>query len=827
MGKQILIRMAAMSVIFVGCSSKTTIDKKSPTAITSPRVFQIDKKSDLLLGPVAGGVVGDFRLENSKVIAIVGHPKRPLGFSVTGGNLIDLAQQKPFPADHLNQVTLYLQDEFPRQANYQKISVVDQGGPGTPAVLRVSGVDSKDQKIQIETDYILYPDANWITLETRFTSTATQSYDSYKPGDAIQWGRCQHMAPLEGFKLPGRRVTIPWIAGLGERASYGIVEHEGEPFEVLSGSMWSDTVSKARRLEPRKTIRHRRHIVVGTGDTASLVPSIYKLSRMKTGRISGKINSKSGPVDDAKIEILDKDLKLVGIADSDEDGQYEVEVPPGQYSIMVSSPGRPGVQTSSTARIVTVQADQTSKRSFRLGNKTTLSWKIDSEDGPPQPVKITIIGIDGTPNPKFGPNYLAHGASHVVISPRGIGKIPLGLGRYRVFISRGPEYELLEEDIVIEPKSKITITGKLRRVVDTTGFIATELHQHTAPSFDSGVSLEDRTLSLAAEGIELFTSSDHNVLVDFAPVIENLGLSTRLKSMIGTEATTHSVGHFNSFPLKIRPHESRGGMKDPENWTPTAIFKFVRDLAVSSEQSVVQINHPRAGYIGYLDVMKFDPVTGKAADPRFSLDFDAMEVLAFGFKKETDKTLKDWFSLLRQGVRITATGNSDSHTIYGRENGWPRNLICSDSDDPQSIAVSDLMKSLKSGCVSISAGPFITIQSGEIKMGGTAPAKNGEGEIIVDVQAPSWVPVDWVQLFVDGKPSARFPVRGKKVQRYRRRHKVRCSQDCFVVAMTGSEQTLSPLVSTWRDRQPTPIGMTNPIFFDVDGNGTYNRKVVK
>ena len=99
---------------------------------------------------------------------------------------------------------------------------------------------------------------------------------------------------------------------------------------------------------------------------------------------------------------------------------------------MVSSPGRPGVQTSSTARIVTVRADQTSKRSFRLGNKTTLSWKIESEEGPPQPIKITIVGIDGTPNPNFGPNYLAHGASHVVISPRGAGRIPLGLGRYRV-----------------------------------------------------------------------------------------------------------------------------------------------------------------------------------------------------------------------------------------------------------------------------------------------------------------------------------------------------------------------------------------------------------
>lgn len=827
MSGQLLIWMTLLSVIFTGCTSKLKSTEREKKIVTSPRVFQIEEPSDLLLGPVAGGVVGDFRLENSKVIAIVGHPKRPLGFSVTGGNLIDLARQTDFPADHLNQVTLYLQDEFPRQAKYLSVKIIDAGGPGTPAILRASGVDSKDEKIQIETDYILYPDADWITLETRFVSTSTRTYESYKPGDAIQWGRVQHMGPVEGFKLPGRRVNLPWIAGLGERTSYGVVEEEGKSIEVLSGSMWSDTVSTAQRLEPKKEIRHRRHIVVGTGDTASLVPSIYKLSRRKTGKIAGSITGPSGPIGDAKVEVFDEDLRLIAIANTNKRGRYSVETPPGQYSLMVSSPGRPGVQTSSTTREVTVTENQTFTRSFKLGRKTSLSWKINSESGPPAPVKVTIVGIEGTPHPNFGPNYLAHGASHIVLSRNGAGTIPLGLGKYRVHISRGPEYELIEKEIEITSESSIEITGTMTRVVDTTNFIAAELHQHTAPSFDSGVSLRDRTLSLAAEGIELFTSSDHNVLVDFAPVVEKSGLSAQLKSMIGTEATTHSVGHFNSFPLKMRSDKPRGGMQDPEHWTPTAIFDFVRKLAISPEQSVIQINHPRAGYIGYLDVMKFDPVTGKAADPRFSLDFDAMEVIAFGFEKETKKTLDDWFSLLRQGVRITATGNSDSHTIYGRENGWPRNMICSTTDDPAEAKVSELMDSLKNGCVTISAGPFITIQSGKTKMGGIAAAVRGEIEVTVDVKAPSWVPVDWVQLFVDGKPSSKFPVRGRKAQRYRRTHKVKCREDCFVVAMAGSKRSLAPIVSTWRERQPTPIGMTNPIFIDVDGNGKYNREVRK
>ena len=65
MSGQLLIWMTLLSVIFTGCTSKLKSTEREKKIVTSPRVFQIEEQSDLLLGPVAGGVVGDFRLKNS------------------------------------------------------------------------------------------------------------------------------------------------------------------------------------------------------------------------------------------------------------------------------------------------------------------------------------------------------------------------------------------------------------------------------------------------------------------------------------------------------------------------------------------------------------------------------------------------------------------------------------------------------------------------------------------------------------------------------------------------------------------------------------------
>jgi hypothetical protein len=809
-------RVLALFLLFTAC--------RPPPPGTSASARNIRYPRELLWGPCAAGKLGDILLENGRILAVISEKERSSGFAASPGNLVDLA---PLPGgeDHLNEMFLYIDDDFPRQARYAQTVIVDAGGPGRPAIVRASGVDSKDSRIKIETEYRLEPDTTWLTLTSRFTSTATVAIPHYKIGDAVQWGRTQSMAPGYGFDLPGRRVQVDWIAGIGERTSYALVPDGHRRFDAPSGSMWSDPVGLVVDLLPNKPVAYVRHVVVGHGDTGSMAKAIADLRGDTTGRIAGTVLQGSEPVTDAIVRLFDASGALSGLARVDDRGRFAIDLIPGRYRALAIAPGRTAVPWSANPNdFFDLAVGDTKTLGFSLGARAMLRWRIEGDDGRAPSVKLTVVGIDGTASPDFGPAFRGDGAENIILSARGIGEIPIGAGRYRVFASHGPEFELVERTVSAASGEVAQVSGRIERSVATPGFISTDVHQHASPSFDSGVSLEDRALSNAAEGVEVLISTDHNVIVDYRPIIAQRGLGRSVVSIIGTEATTHSVGHFNAFPLRHAPGALRGGMIDPEGMTPRQIFDTLRSLGEAGIVPFVQANHPRAGNIGYFELMHLDPTTGVANDPRFAADIDGLEVVSFGRAQETKKILADWFSLLRRGHRITAVGGSDSHTIAIREVGWPRTFVCVDNDDPPHLDVRAFTEALRQGCATVSGGPFVALRSGAVKMGGLLRANRGRFEVSVDVEAASWIPTDRLVLFVDGVARAPIKLSSQGIHRFSRTFALECKADCFVVAVVDADRDLSPVVARRPEIDPRPIAVTNPIYVDVDGDGSYARK---
>jgi carboxypeptidase family protein len=813
-------RLLLLSVLALGPGCRPASTASIPAtarAISHPR--------ELLWGPCAAGKLGDIAMENGRIIAVISQKERSSGFATTPGNLVDLA---PLPGgeDHLSEMFLYINDEFPRQAHYARTEIVDPGGGRRAAIVRASGVDSKDARIKIETEYRLEPDAPWLTVTSRFTSSATATVARYKIGDALQWGRTQSMAPGYGFGLPGRRVQVDWIAGIGEGTSYALVPEGQRKFDTPSGSMWSDPVGAVTDLLPNRTFAYTRYVVVGRGDTASMASTIAKLRGDATGRVGGSVLSEErAPIADAMVRILDSAGAVAGLAHADETGAYAIDLAPGRYRALASAPGRTTAASRTAADgLFDLHAGDRKIFDFTLGARATLSWRIEGDDGRAPPVRLTVVALEGSLAPDFGPIFRADGAENVILSPRGVGETPIGAGRYRVIVSRGPEFEIIERIIQAAPGGAASLTGRLERSVATRGFISTDVHQHAAPSFDSGVSLDDRALSNAAEGIEVLISTDHNVIVDYRPVIAQRGLGRSVTSIIGTEATTHSVGHFNAFPLRFSAGALRGGMIDPEGLSPRQIFDVLRGLGESTSPPFIQANHPRAGAIGYFDLMGLDPTTGLARDARFTPDFDGVEVLSFGRGNETRTILADWFSLLRRGHRITAVGGSDSHAISIREVGWPRTFVCVDNDDPPHLDARGFIESLRRGCATVSGGPFVVIRSGVVRMGGLVSAHAGRFEISIDVSAASWIPTDQLTIFVDGVQRRVIPLESHGIHRYTGTLSLECKSDCFVVALVESDKDLSPVIAKRPDIDPRPLAVTNPIYVDIDGDGAYAPK---
>jgi hypothetical protein len=232
----------------------------------------------------------------------------------------------------------------------------------------------------------------------------------------------------------------------------------------------------------------------------------------------------------------------------------------------------------------------------------------------------------------------------------------------------------------------------------------------------------------------------------------------------------------------------------------------------------MQVNHPRSAKTGYFALMKMSD--GISRDARYSEDFDGVEVITFGRKEETEPAIEDWFALLRRGKRYTATGTSDSHAISHRPVGWPRTYVCVENDSPPRLELAEFTASLKRGCATVSAGPFVIIRSGQHRMGDLVRA--GSLDVEVEVQAATWIGADRLVLYVNGEPRVEVPLSESGVMRHRAIHPITCKSDCFVVARVDSQKRLAPVIGVRPDIDPLPIALTNPIFLDADGDGRWS-----
>lgn len=381
----------------------------------------------------------------------------------------------------------------------------------------------------------------------------------------------------------------------------------------------------------------------------------------------------------------------------------------------------------------------------------TLRWRVREKGAGFVPARIVLRGVAGTPDVEWGEDA-SDGASRAVLYADRDGERAVPPGKYHVTVTRGFEYTQREADVTVQAGHTTDVEAELERVVDTRGWITADLHVHAVPSPDAPVPLTDRVRTLAASGVEVAVATDHNAITDYGAAIRERGLSPWLASVVGDEVTTRGVplGHFNVFPL------APGADPVPfDHTTPAAIVSAARAAAPPGDK-VVQLNHPRMGSLGYFELLRFDPrdVAGwRARSPLAATGFDAIEVFNgdhYDHIPEVERAMRDWYALLDAGVRITATGNSDSHKVTYQECGVPRNLVRVDDDDPghwdadHAAHEAAFVAAVRAGHVVVSSGPFVRVD-----VDGAGPgdeAKAGAHTVHVTVDAPPWVDVSRVEL---------------------------------------------------------------------------------
>ncbi len=491
------------------------------------------------------------------------------------------------------------------------------------------------------------------------------------------------------------------------------------------------------------------------------------------------------------------------------------------------------------------------------------------------PARLHVIGVEGTPSPDFGPGqsdlFEPRDIVRSFVNSAGHGTLYLPLGHYRLLASRGLRYDVAEARVGPEAGP---VTLELSRVVDTPGQVAADLHVHSIASGDSSIPLRMRVASFLATDVDVIVASDHNWRTDYDTTLASMpGASDRLRVIAGTEASFPRLGHWNVWPLAQngldRVLEARDGER--ENERPARLFDTVSRLRAQAEaQTLVSLNHPlgvsnlptraarqrygedpvlneNVGYLANIDYDEAAPVPtafdpsrrvpndtlrlrasphGDDAPLHDNLGFDLLEVYNRNDHGLYLRMRDIWFSWLDQGIRRTAVGNSDTHTLVLVRPGLPRNMVGT-AEAPASTRIADLNGALAAGRSYATTGPMLRVRArtrggAEAGLGDRLFSDDGRFELHVKVEAAPWIPVSELRVFANGEPIETVALDAdgaatRPVTRFDRAIPLRLPQGGWVVVEAGARPGDPAPDGDYAVVAPdaTPIAFSNPIFIEI------------
>ena len=862
---------AALCVAFAACQAAASV-------LVAERIDAQNAPHRVLGGTDAIGGIDDWALQNGTLCAVVSDPSHQSNLAITGGTLIDLGYcGRPDDQFLIRQPLLNNSLASPVPVTSVRAEVDDGVArlvasgeqDGIEVVTRYALDLARPERLRIETRVAragpgmrLYGIAGALA---NVRSLSPFSLSTRNPRDGRGFVHPAHAglglgalsaaaspvdaviavgaAPLEpGIAYGQRLVDVHLERASGERVKvphFFLVDGLATVLATFVRPFWIGDGSSLGLLQLLQT----RFMNLSEGDSLVLLEEIWVGNRADAASVTDLLFADAplleGRADDPST-VVHVSLATGGAvtqARVASDGSFALRLPPGEYMLRALADGGREIERSFSQ----TQAG-TDLGVLEVGAPGRLRLPRGA------PMRLVFVGEDGTSSPDFDDdlrgftvtrdegmwNMPTRNDLQLTGTARDPTEVTLRPGRYRVFATLGPEFSLGQAEVEIRAgeTSDLEIHAPTREV-ETPGWISADFHVHAAHSLDSPLRTDTRVASFVAQGGEVLVSTDHDAIYDYAPLIDELGLSDRLTSVVGleitsevpTELTLHTNGHANAFPMPSKPYAYlRGAVADEgRRWRD-----IIAELRAIPGERVIQLNHARYGPPGiqrraFLTHMgpaaaPYDPTLPLEAPPNRvliepdpetglrDLDFDAMELMIGAHHEIYEPLRQDWFSFLRQGERITATANSDSHFL-----DWvvasPRNYVRVARDEVQSLDVAAFVRAIGAGRVYSTTGPLLELQLGGAEIGETF--HGGEAVLRVRVLAASWVPVSELRVFVNGEQvSAQEVSPGVSIE-----VPLRFERDAFVTVEARGEPS-----EGYQAVLPGffPLAFTNPIWVDAD-----------
>jgi len=806
-------------------------------------------------GVSAEGREGDFKLYNANVQFVVQGVREGDYYEAWGGGLIDadLVREPGEPGrDVVDECGVMV--GIGRLVSPSAVTVVADGSDGQAAVIRVEGSGAPmtllegalesdaivaDMDVTIVTEYRLEPDSHLLEATTSVSwndvSTPVQVGDLVMAGmeavDSVQPGR-----GLEGGELDG---TGEWMGLVGRQNEVAVgIFSEGINFSTGAvETLLSEIGPVLVPLGPSETLAEgdtttwTRTIGVGP-DLATLTDAWSARMGHSTQQVGGTVTTEDGtPVAGARVHLLDGD-SLETIAFSGADGSWSAQVRSASPTAVATGRGHgevadlpagagwlapyvhddvlPEVLDSFVAGATPIPFAEGygMSETVAAGSSTELTLskpgtlRVEIADGGPAMVRVDFAAGDSSSMDRARTPGRPGGAMVNGWVRDGDIDLPVEPGDYLVTVHRGPRFEVVQETVTVAAGDVTSMTASLELAIAPDGFLALDPHSHASPSGDGEITMAHRLLTMASNGVQVHFGTDHDHVADYMPLLEALGLSDVMTTVMANEASPVLRGHTNVYPVaRNRALPNAGaprwwdGITDTESWYDT-----LRTWA--GPDAIIQLNHP-AGSSGMLGTAGYSIEQGGVQKPdHFATDFQAIEALNDG---EAGEFTELYLDLVSRGYVVTPTGVSDAH---GYRNGVGENMtwLPVGVDEPAQLTNALLSEKMRERNTIVSRGPFVDVRIG----GMWAPGQTfvGTQQLDVDVTAPSWIVVDTVALLKNGAEVESVAWEGSPVS-----FELDPREDAHYEVVVSGAEPMAPVYSQ------TPWAMSAALFVDVDGGG--------
>ena len=822
-------------------------------------------------GPDALGGPGDFLLMNEKAAFIIQGVEQINSYYYYGGIPIDAVALDgcvQANAERFEELGFFvgavdrsaLLATGVRAFRGERVEIVNDGQDGGAAVVRVYGRDDVFWIVELElirlvydelnvgkphthplglelfVDYILPPGSSALRIEYNLRNREPTEKHLFTGSGAFFGDSTVNRyfsdgtAQILGFDLDTK---LPFLASSGGQGAWAF----GMKDAVMATANLSgfDVMFDIRQLQhrirlapagrPGDTATLVYYLAVGDSDFNSALAGLNEVNphplrgwdlelKPFTGRAFAE--DTGAPLMGVQIEIAMKNRegqwKFLDGFQSDADGAFGGLVPDlgREYRLTAHLEGRPDPAP------VYFRVSSLSRVEVGLSPGGTLGYEVRDDEGRGLPARIGL--------------YQRRRLVRTLYSRTGSGEAMVAPGTYEVSVTRGYEYVPYEGRIEMAAGRSTALQAVLVHAVNTDGFLSADMHLHAGPSGDNKISITERIITVAAEGLEVAVGTDHEAIISWAGGVEESGLGPWVATVVGEEVTATIPEHINMFPVEPRFEiDARGG---PVRWYGLDIGEIYSAIRERGGR-IIQLNHP----LGYMDAIAYDCATGQArlTHPEYlglapgaslwSWNFDTFEyqngndqVFKNPLRPASSGTFEYWMSFINLGHRITAVSNTDAHDYHPP--GAPRTYFKSSTDKPAEFEVESLIQSLQEGRAVTSTGAFARVKiNNQAEMGDTAISMGHTVDLWVHIESIPQIDVSHFKVFVncDQTKNIAIPLTGEVIK-YDGHVPVRINQDSQIVVMGFGKNHL-PRGLPQFDPVGVPRFTTNPIYVDYGGDG--------